>query len=106
MLDAGVIVIGAFISPLHKNRELIKETVGGDRYFEVFIDTPLEICEQRDTKGLYKKARSGELKNFTGIDAPYERPTRPDATILTTRFSPEESANLLLKAIEPRLKFS
>lgn len=78
MVDAGLVVLTAFISPHRAERQTVRERVGEGRFIEVFVDTPLEICEARDPKGLYKKARAGELKNFTGIDAVYELPVAPD----------------------------
>ncbi|URN98452.1 adenylyl-sulfate kinase [Leclercia adecarboxylata] len=78
MADAGLVVLTAFISPHRAERQMVRERVGNSRFIEVFVDTPLDICEQRDPKGLYKKARAGELKNFTGIDAVYEAPETPD----------------------------
>ncbi|MBU4680606.1 adenylyl-sulfate kinase [Cedecea davisae] len=74
MVDAGLLVLSAFISPHRAERQMVRERVGEGRFYEVFVDTPLEICETRDPKGLYKKARAGELKNFTGIDSAYEAP--------------------------------
>ncbi|WP_144716977.1 adenylyl-sulfate kinase [Campylobacter coli] len=73
-MDAGMIVLCAFISPFEKDRKLVKDLLEEDEYIEIFVDTSLEVCEKRDPKGLYKKARQGEIKNFTGIDSPYERP--------------------------------
>ncbi len=105
MLDAGIIVLSAFISPFNADRDQVKKIVGIENYIEVFVDTPLEICEQRDVKGLYKKARAGEVKNFTGIDSPYERPENPDLLIPTHQLSVDESIALLLKLIEHRIKF-
>ncbi len=78
MADAGLVVLTAFISPHRAERQFVRERVGQNRFIEVFVDTPLAICEQRDPKGLYKKARAGELKNFTGIDAVYETPDAPE----------------------------
>ncbi|MBS0968966.1 adenylyl-sulfate kinase [Nissabacter archeti] len=77
MVDAGLVVLTAFISPHRAERQMVRELLG-DRFIEVFVDTPLELCEARDPKGLYKKARAGELKNFTGIDSVYEAPEAPD----------------------------
>lgn len=74
MVDAGLLVLSAFISPHRAERQMVRERVGEGRFYEIFVDTPLEICETRDPKGLYKKARAGELKNFTGIDSAYEAP--------------------------------
>lgn len=104
MLDSGLIVLTAFISPFREDRERVKQTVGQDRYFEVFVDTPLEICEQRDVKGLYQKARRGELKNFTGVDSPYEVPLCPDAVVRTTEKTVEQATADLVKAILPRIR--
>lgn len=81
MLDAGLIVITAFISPFRSEREMARALIGNDRFMEVFLDTPLEVCELRDPKGLYRKARSGKLPNMTGIDSPYEAPQQPDVRI-------------------------
>jgi adenylylsulfate kinase len=78
MADAGLVVLTAFISPHRAERQMVRERVGQDRFIEVFVDTPLAICEARDPKGLYKKARAGELRNFTGIDAVYEAPESPE----------------------------
>jgi bifunctional enzyme CysN/CysC len=77
-VEAGLITIVSFISPFRAEREMARDLVGPDEFIEIFIDTPLEICEQRDPKGLYRKARRGELRNFTGLDSPYERPNNPD----------------------------
>lgn len=105
-LDAGVVLLSAFISPFKADRELVKNIVGNDNYIEVFVDTPLEVCEQRDVKGLYKKARAGEVKNFTGISSPYEKPTDPDVVIATAKMSIDDSLDLLLKEIVPRIRRS
>ena len=102
-LDAGVILLSAFISPFQADREQVKRIVGPDHYIEVFVDAPLEVCEQRDVKGLYRKARAGEVKNFTGISSPYEKPAHPDVVIATDRMSVEESMEVLMKAILPEI---
>lgn len=81
MADAGTIVLASFISPFKEDRELAKKIIGEEGFVEVFVDCPLEVCEQRDTKGLYKKARQGTIKEFTGISSPYEAPENPDITI-------------------------
>lgn len=81
MLDAGVIVITAFISPFRMEREAARARIGGEHFLEVFVDTPLSECERRDPKGLYRKARSGQLPHLTGIDSPYEPPLSPDLVI-------------------------
>ncbi|WP_105640137.1 adenylyl-sulfate kinase [Cronobacter dublinensis] len=78
MVDAGLVVLTAFISPHRAERQMVREQLGAGRFIEVFVDTPLEVCEARDPKGLYKKARAGELRNFTGIDAVYEAPQAPE----------------------------
>ncbi|MFP4461529.1 MAG: adenylyl-sulfate kinase [Thermotogota bacterium] len=90
-LDAGLITIASFISPYRKDRNRIREKVGKDRFIEVFVDCPLEICEQRDVKGLYKLAREGKLSDFTGISAPYEKPKKPEVTVNSSMDSVEES---------------
>jgi len=104
MLDAGLITIGAFISPYKEDRYAIQNTVGIENYFEVFIDTPLDVCEERDVKGLYAKARRGEIKNFTGISAPYERPEEPTVRIDTSTTSIEDALKILITKIEQRIK--
>ncbi|EOI5720087.1 adenylyl-sulfate kinase [Cronobacter dublinensis] len=78
MVDAGLVVLTAFISPHRAERQMVREQLGAGRFIEVFVDTPLQVCEARDPKGLYKKARAGELRNFTGIDAVYEAPQAPE----------------------------
>ncbi|WP_343529482.1 adenylyl-sulfate kinase [Yokenella regensburgei] len=78
MVDAGLVVLTAFISPHRAERQMVRELIGEGRFFEVFVDTPLAVCEARDPKGLYKKARAGELRNFTGIDSAYEYPDAPE----------------------------
>jgi adenylyl-sulfate kinase len=105
MVDAGLVVLSAFISPFEADRQQVKSIVGKGNYFEVFVDTPLEICEQRDVKGLYKKARAGEVKNFTGIDSPYESPQNPDIRIETDKVSVEDAVEKLFRIIESRIKF-
>lgn len=102
-LDAGVVLLTAFISPFQADREQVKNIVGKDNYIEVFVDAPLEVCEQRDVKGLYRKARAGEVKNFTGISSPYEKPAHPDVVIATDKISIEESLDVLMQAIVPKI---
>ena len=99
-VDAGIITIGAFVSPLEKDRELIKNIMGENDFIEIFVDTSLEECERRDVKGLYKKARAGEIKNFTGIDAPYEAPKHPDILIETEKESIEEAVQKVITFVE------
>ena len=99
MLDAGLIVITAFISPFAAERRMARDLIGTDEFTEVFINTPLSIAEDRDVKGLYKKARRGELKNFTGIDSPYEEPENPECIIDTINLSAEEAADKIIKMV-------
>jgi bifunctional enzyme CysN/CysC len=96
MVDAGLIVITAFISPFRSERRLARSMVADREFVEIFVDTPLAIVEERDPKGLYKKARRGELKNFTGIDSPYEIPETPELHIRTEEHDAEESAALIV----------
>ena len=100
MVDAGLIVLVSFISPFRDERELARSKVEDGEFCEVFIDTPLEIAEQRDVKGLYKKARAGQLKNFTGIDSPYEAPENPELRIDTTTLSPEQAADRIVAHLQ------
>lgn len=90
-VDSGIITIAAFVSPLEVDRKLVRDIVGKTDFIEIFVDTSLEECERRDIKGLYKRARAGEIKNFTGIDSPYERPLNPDI-VIKTEFETEEEA--------------
>jgi len=99
MVDAGLIVLVSFISPFRSERRFARELLEPGEFFEVFVDTPLEEAERRDPKGLYKKARRGELKNFTGIDSPYEPPERPEIHLRTEQLSPEEAAEQVLKVL-------
>jgi bifunctional enzyme CysN/CysC len=92
MVDAGLIVLSAFISPFRAERDMVREMLPEGEFVEIFVDTPLEVVEERDVKGLYKKARAGELKNFTGIDSPYEPPLNPDIRVNTTQMSAQEAA--------------
>jgi len=95
--DAGFVVITAFISPFKADREQAKQIIGEGTFCEVFVDTPLEICEQRDVKGLYKKARAGEIKNFTGIDSIFEEPETPDVHVETANLNIEECVEVLFR---------
>ena len=97
MTDAGLIVITAFISPFESERNMVRKLLDVGEFIEIFIDTPLQIAEKRDVKGLYAKARAGELKNFTGIDSPYERPSKPEITIDTRKLSVDEAADTIVK---------
>ena len=96
MTDAGLIVLTAFISPFRAEREMVRNLLPEGEFLEVFIDTPLEVAEARDVKGLYKKARSGQLRNFTGIDSPYEAPENPEIRVATTEETPEEAAERIV----------
>ena len=99
MTDAGLIVLTAFISPFRAEREMVRSMIPEGEFFEIHIDTPIEEAERRDVKGLYKKARAGEIANFTGISSPYEAPLNPEIRIDTTRTSPEEAAELIIETI-------
>ena len=100
-LNSGIITINSFISPTRYIRQMAKDIIGEEDFIEVFIDTPLHICEKRDVKGLYKKARAGEIKNFTGIDAPYEMPEEPQIIIQTANKSIDNSVEQLLESLLP-----
>jgi adenylylsulfate kinase len=102
-VDAGMVVLAAFVAPFEKDRNFIKETVGEHNYVEVFVNTSLDECEKRDVKGLYKKARKGEIKDMTGISSPYEVPLHPDI-ILSEKESIEESVNRIYELIRPKLQ--
>jgi bifunctional enzyme CysN/CysC len=99
MADGGLIVLTAFISPFRAERDMVRTMLPEGEFIEIFVDTPLEVAESRDVKGLYKKARTGELKNFTGIDSPYEQPESPEIRIDTTRTSPEAAAELIVERL-------
>ncbi len=105
-VDTGVLTVTAFISPYREDRAIARETVGEGNFFEVFCDTPLEVCEERDPKGLYKKARAGEIKGFTGIDDPYEAPEKPELVIDTSKVSPQEAAVQICEMLEKAGKIS
>lgn len=103
MCDAGLVVLAAFVSPFIKDRQLLRELMQ-DKFIEIFVDAPLEVCEQRDVKGLYKKARNGEISNFTGISSPFEVPRHPDVRIHTDQYSIDECAQQVVDIIMPKLK--
>ena len=103
-LDAGVLVLTAFISPFKEDRQAAKDLVGEENFIEVFVECPLEICEERDVKGLYAKARRGEIKNFTGIDSPFEEPSDPDVKVNTAENSLDDCVRQLINKIVPKLK--
>jgi len=102
MVDAGLIVISAFISPFKSERQMARDLFTEGEFFEIFIDTPLEIAEQRDVKGLYKKARAGELKNFTGIDSPYERPEFSELVLFSHQFSLDDLVQQTVQLLKAR----
>ena len=102
MNDAGVIVITSFISPYISDRSAAREVIGDESFVEVFVDTPIEICEQRDPKGLYKKARSGEIQQFTGISDPYEAPQDAEITIETEQLDPASAASIIIDDLTSR----
>ncbi|WP_179022222.1 adenylyl-sulfate kinase [Winogradskyella forsetii] len=104
MVDAGVVTLAAFVSPYIKDRDNIKHIVGEENFVEIYINTSLEECERRDVKGLYKKARAGEIKNMTGISAPYEAPLHPDLEIVTDHQSIETSVQVIVDFIIQKLK--
>jgi len=103
MLDAGLVVLAAFVSPYKKDRENIKSIVKDVNFVEIYVNTSIEECEKRDVKGLYKKARTGEIKNMTGITSPYEAPLHPDIEIITEKESIDESINKIIDFITPKL---
>jgi bifunctional enzyme CysN/CysC len=102
MVDAGLIVLTAFISPFRSERRMARALLDEGEFLEVFVDVPLEVAESRDPKGLYKKARRGELKNFTGIDSPYEAPESPELRIENTGISPEDAAERIVALLRER----
>ena len=101
MADAGLIVLTAFISPFRAERDMVRQMLPAGEFFEIHVDTPLEVAEARDVKGLYKKARSGELKNFTGIDSPYEAPELPEIRVNTAEMSAKEAAEFIIRQLMP-----
>ena len=103
MIDAGILTLAAFISPYIKDREGVKQIVGNDNFIEIYVNTSLEECEKRDVKGLYKKARKGEIKDMTGISSPYEAPINPDFEVVTNGRSVEESVNQVLKFLNQKI---
>ena len=102
LAEAGLVVIAAFISPYREGRRRARQAAPAGRFVEVFLDVPVEICEQRDPKGLYRKARAGELSDLTGVQAPYEPPESPEVRIDTSAMTPEESVEHLLHALRER----
>lgn len=105
-VDCGIVTLAAFISPTHTIRQMAAHIIGEKDFLEIFVSTPIEECEKRDVKGLYAKARRGEIKDFTGISSPFEAPEHPFISIDTSRQSLEESVKILMNAIIPRIKFA
>ena len=99
-VDSGIIVLTAFISPFQEDRDRVRELVEEDEFIEVYVDTPLKVCESRDPKGLYKKARSGEIPDFTGISSPYEAPSDPELHVKTDKNSIEECADIIIEYLK------
>lgn len=104
MNDAGIVVVSAFISPFESDRQMARQIIGEDNFLEVFVSTPIEVCEQRDPKHLYCQARSGQIKDFTGISSPYEVPDKPDIELNTSLLSKEECCNNLLQTVLKRIE--
>ena len=104
MLDAGVVTLAAFVSPYKKDREAVKQVVGIDNVIEIYVNTSLEVCEKRDVKGLYKKARAGEIKNMTGVSAPYQPPIAPDIEIVTDGQTTQQSVDVIMKFLNKKFK--
>lgn len=103
-LNCGIITINCFVSPTIKMRQIAEKIIGKENYYEIFINADLETCEKRDVKGLYKKARNGEIKNFTGIDSEYEKPNNPSLEVNTSELSIDKSIEIILKNVLPQLK--
>ncbi|MAB58557.1 MAG: adenylyl-sulfate kinase [Aequorivita sp.] len=103
MLDAGLVVLASFVSPYREDRENVKRIVGYENFVEVFVNTPIEECERRDVKGLYAKARAGEIENFTGVNAPYEPPMAPDVEIDTMKVSVGDGVALIVEFIAKKM---
>lgn len=103
-VDAGLVVLTAFVSPFKSDRQSVRELLGPGEFIEVFVDTPLEVCEQRDVKGLYKKARAGEIKDFTGISSPYEAPDNADVVIKTANRTIEDCIEEIYQYVILKIK--
>lgn len=106
LYDSGTVVLAAFITPLESDRSVIKGIIGEKKFVEIFVNTSLEECERRDVKGLYDKARAGEIENFTGISAPFEPPANPDISIETEKLNLEAAVQKILEYIEPKIKLT
>ena len=105
LANQAIVMIVAFISPFREDRDWVRHSMGTGRFIEVFVDCPLSICEKRDTKGLYKKARNGEIEDFTGISSPYERPLNPEVHLKTSEQSVEECVETILEYLEEKKVF-
>jgi adenylylsulfate kinase len=105
-LQAGVITINSFVSPTRDIRDLAREIIGQEDFYEVYINASFELCEERDVKGLYKKARAGEIRNFTGLDAPFEAPENPALVVNTADHTPEMSVQQVLDFILPKITYT
>jgi len=101
-VDAGIMVLAAFVSPYEKDREYVKSKFNKDDFLEVYVRCPIEVCETRDPKGMYKKARAGIIKGYTGVDAPYEEPKNPDLIIDSERLSPKEAVQIAYKELKAK----
>jgi len=104
-VKCGIVTINGFVSPTHEIRNMAKEIIGAENFIEIFVNTPIEVCEKRDEKGLYKKAREGKILDFTGVNAPFEHPVSPDLEISTEGKTVEESINKVLEIVLPRIKY-
>ena len=105
-VNCGIITINCFISPTEEIRQMAKDIIGAENFIEVFVNAPLQVCEERDVKGLYKRARSGEIKNFTGIDSPFEEPKSADIEIRTDILDVDEASEKLFDFVLPKIKFN
>ena len=103
-VDTGIVTLAAFISPLRQMRDMAANIIGCDDFYEIYVSTPIEVCERRDVKGLYARARRGEIKDFTGISAPFEAPAAPALTLDTSRMPLEQSVEAVLQLILPHIK--
>ena len=106
MLEAGVVTLAAFVSPYINDREEVKHIVGADNFIEIYVNTSIEECERRDVKGLYEKARKGEIKNMTGVSSPYEAPINPDLEVVTDGQSVEENVDQILKLLSQKINLN
>ncbi|GIV33767.1 MAG: adenylyl-sulfate kinase [Chitinophagales bacterium] len=104
-LNCGVITINCFVSPLRELRQMARDIIGPEDFIEIYVNAPLEVCEQRDVKGLYKKARQGEIKDFTGIDAPFEAPLKPDVEVKTDQLNIDQSVEKVMEFILPKITY-